>query len=161
MPGSMVSLPDNVVEVVNAQRGGFNQAIGLEFVSITPDEVVAQLTVDQRHKQPYGLVHGGVYSAMLETLCSTGAAMNVMTQGRSVVGLENTTSFLKAVRGGRLRGVATPLLAGRRSHVWEGRIYDDDERLVATGRVRLIVLEAGASAGGSKVGLQSAPGTSK
>lgn len=151
----MANFPDNIVEIANAQRGGFNQSIGLQFVSITAEEVVAELTIDAQHKQPYGLVHGGVYSAMLETLCSTGAALNVMAHSRTVVGLENTTSFLKAVRGGRLRGVATPLLAGRRSHVWEGRVYDDEERLVATGRVRLIVLEQGATAGGSKVTLQT------
>jgi len=149
----MATFPDNIVEVANKTLGGFNQALGLEFVSLTPDEIVAELEVADHHKQPYGLVHGGVYSAVIETLCSAGAALNVMSGGRTVVGLENNTSFLRAVRSGRLRGVATPLVMGRRSHVWEARITDGKDKLVATGRVRLIVLEPGAAAGGKKVGM--------
>ena len=149
----MVTFPDNIVEVANKTRGGFNQALGLEFVSLTPDEIVGELEVADHHKQPYGLVHGGVYSAVIETLCSTGAALNVLGQGRTAVGLENTTSFIRAVRSGTLRGIATPLTKGRRSQVWEARITDARDRLVATGRVRLMVLEAGASAGGEKVGM--------
>lgn len=147
----MEQFPDNVVELINARLGGHEKAMGLSFVSATPDEFVAQLEVGQQHLQTYGLVHGGVLAGMVETVCSVAAALNVFARGCSVVGLDNATSFLRAVRSGNLRCTATPLARGRRSHVWEAQIVDDDHRLVASGRVRLLVLERGASAAGQSV----------
>jgi len=147
----MIPFPDNMVDLVNERMGGFNRNIGLRFVSVQPDEFVAELEIGDQHRQPYGLVHGGVYASMVETVCSTGAALSVFAEGRTTVGLENATSFLKAVREGTLRCTATPLVRGRRSHVWEARIEDDEGRTVAAGRVRMMVLEPGAAAAGSTV----------
>jgi len=150
----MSELPDNAVEMINARLGGFNQALGLSFVRATADAFVAQLEIGPHHLQPYGLVHGGVLAGMIETVCSTGAAVEVLQRGCSAVGLENSTSFLRAVRGGTLRCVARPLTRGRRTQVWEGRILDGDGQLVASGRVRLLVLEPGARADGEAVALK-------
>jgi 1,4-dihydroxy-2-naphthoyl-CoA hydrolase len=146
-----MDLPPGVVEMINAQLGPFNKHIGLRFVSAATDEFVSELTIEEHHRQPYGLVHGGVYSSLVETTCSTGAAVTVFTEGKTAVGLENSTSFLKAVRGGILRCTARPLVCGSRSHVWQADITDDDGRLVATGRVRMMILEPGASAGGKQL----------
>lgn len=71
------------------------------------------------HLQAYGIVHGGVYAGIIESLASVGAAIHALAEGKSVVGLENHTSFLRAVRSGTLHGVAKPLTRGRRSPVWE------------------------------------------
>ena len=150
----MDEFPDNAVELINENLGGFNKAMALKFTKATPDKYVAELEISDCHMQPYGLVHGGVYSGMIETLCSTGAALAVWGENKSTVGLENNTSFLKAVRGGRLRCTATPLVMGKRSHVWEASIHDDQNRLVATGRVRLMVLEPGATIAGREVGMK-------
>lgn len=149
------ALPENVVEVLNATRGGFNTLIGLQFTQVSYDEVCAEIPVSPDLHQPYGLVHGGIYSTMIETLASVGAAMTAMPRGQTTVGLENSTSFLKAVRDGTLHGRATPLTRGRRTQVWEVSIRDDDDRLVATGRVRMICLEGGAAVAGETVGLKS------
>lgn len=146
--------PDNVIDLINEQLGGYNNVIGLRFVEAVPDRFVAELEIDDRHLQPYGLVHGGVYAGMIESLCSTGAALSVWTEGKSTVGLENTTAFLRAVRSGTLRGTARPLVRGRRSHVWEAEIKDDRNRLVASGRVRLMVLDPGAAADGETVAMK-------
>lgn len=150
----MIPLPENVTEMVNAHIMGFDAAMGLRFVSITADEIVAEMVVGEQHQQPYGLVHGGVYAGMIEAVCSTGAAVTVMPEGRNAVGLENTTSFLRATRSGVLRCTATPVHRGRRSHVWEAEVRDDEGRLVATGRVRMMILEAGSAAGGETVELK-------
>ena len=150
----MDRFPDNVLELINANLGGFNNALGLRFIKAEPDEYVAEIEIDDRHLQPYGLVHGGVYAAMIETLCSTGAALTVWAEKKHTVGLENNTSFLKAVRKGRLRCTARPLVLGSRSHVWEADIRDDQDRLVAAGRVRLMVLEPGAAVAGRQVDLE-------
>ena len=150
--------PENVVSLINERLGGFNKAIGLRFVEASPDRFVAELEIDERHLQPYGLVHGGVYAGMIESLCSTGAALSVWNEGKNTVGLENTTAFLRAVRSGTLRGTARPLTRGRRSHVWEAEIKDDRDRLVASGRVRLMVLDPGAEADGETVTLEASLG---
>lgn len=148
---TLPELPENVVEMLNATRGGFNKMIGLEFTKVTYDEVRAELPVTPDLHQPYGLVHGGIYSAMIETLASVGTAIHAMPQGRNTVGLENNTSFLKAVRRGTLHGIATPLTRGKRTHVWRVDVRDDDDRLVATGRVRMICLEQDAAVAGESV----------
>jgi len=150
----MSAFPDNVLELINANLGGFNNSLGLRFTKAVEDEYVAEIEISDRHLQPYGLVHGGVYATMIETLCSTGAALTVCGENKNTVGLENNTSFLQAVRGGRLRCTARPLVLGKRSHVWEAGIHDDQDRLVASGRVRLMVLEPGAAVAGREVGLQ-------
>lgn len=153
----MEPFADDVIDLINQRLGGYNNAQGLRFVEASADRLVARLEIDDRHRQPYGLVHGGVYAGMIESLCSTGAALTVWDQGRSTVGLENTTTFLRAVRSGTLRGIARPLVCGRRSHVWEADILDDRDRLVACGRVRLIVLEPGGEADGKLVALEGNP----
>ena len=153
----MKPFPEDVVKIVNGVLGGYDRMVGLRFVSITPEACVAEIEVGEVHRQPYGLVHGGVYTGMIESVCSTGAALRVMSEGKSTVGLENSTAFLRAVRSGTLRCTARPAFTGRRTHVWEGEIHDEEGRLVATGRVRLIVLEPGSEAAGEAVGIASSP----
>jgi 1,4-dihydroxy-2-naphthoyl-CoA hydrolase len=143
-------LSNDLVAELNAIRGGFNQALGLRFVSADYDEVVAEIELGPEHLQPYGIVHGGVYAAMVETLASVGAALNLGVLGLHTVGLDNHTSFLKAVRTGTLRGTARPLARGRRTQVWEVSITCE-EQLVASGRVRLLGVEHGATVGGEAV----------
>ena len=99
----MEAFPENVLELINSNLGGFNNAMGLHFTKAAPDEYIAEMEITDRHLQPYGLVHGGVYAGMIETLCATGAALAVWEENKHTVGLENNTSFLRAVRGGRLR----------------------------------------------------------
>lgn len=130
---------------------GFDAAMQFELVSASADAVVLEYTVDERHRQPYGIVHGGVHCAAVESACSTGAAMSAMPRGQAVVGVENHTSFIHAVREGRVRVTATPLTRGRRSQLWEAVSRDADGRIVASGRVRLLCLEPGSDLAGEKV----------
>jgi uncharacterized protein (TIGR00369 family) len=131
---------------------GYDRMIGLRFVRASRDEVVAEYVVDERHLQPYGIVHGGVHCGVVETVCSTGAALDALERGQAVVGLENHTSFVRAVRAGkRIRVTATPVTRGRRSQLWEAVSRDEDGRIVSSGRVRLICLEPGSDLAGEKV----------
>jgi uncharacterized protein (TIGR00369 family) len=143
----------DVVALLNAHRGGFERMLGLTFTRVTPDEVVCEVPVGPNLTQPYGLVHGGVYASIIETLASTGAALDAMTRGQSAVGLENTTSFVHAVRAGTLIGTAVPVHRGRRTQVWQVEVRDGDGKLAATGRVRMLCLEAGAAIAGETVAL--------
>jgi uncharacterized protein (TIGR00369 family) len=81
-----------------------------------------------------------------------GAFLFAQERGQHVVGLENNTSFVRAVReGARLRAIATPVTRGRQTQVWEARVLDDEDRLVATGRVRLLCLQPDQSLAGEQV----------
>lgn len=140
--------------ILNTQRDGWSAAMGLRYVRVTLDEVVAELTVGPQHLQAYGIVHGGVHAGVIETLASVGAALNAMSRGQSVVGLENHTSFLHAVREGTLRAVARPLTRGRRSQLWEGTVSDASGRVAATGRVRVLCLEPDANLAGKKPAME-------
>ena len=104
------------------------------------------------HRQPHGIVHGGVYASMIESLASIGGALEAMKYGKTVVGLENHTSFVRAMRAGALRGTARPLTRGRRSQAWEVTLVDANGALIATGRVRLLVLEPDAAVAGAELG---------
>lgn len=147
----MSSDTPDAAQWLNDNNMGWNAAMGLRFVRASADEVVAELEVGERHLQPYGVIHGGVHAGVVETVCSTGAALWAMPQGLSVVGLENATSFLRAARGGRLTVTATPLARGRRTQVWRAAVRDDEDRLVAEGKVRLLCLEEGATLAGQGV----------
>lgn len=149
---------EDFAEIISAAQGeGWSRAMGLRLVRATREEVVGEMTIQPCHLQAYGIVHGGVYAGIIESLASIGAAIHSMAEGKSVVGLENHTSFLRATREGTLHAVATPLTRGRRSPVWECAIRDDQNRLVATGRVRLLALDAGAEVAGAKVIVASGP----
>lgn len=145
---------EDFAAIIEAASGeGWSRAMGLRLVRATREEVVAEMVIQPCHLQAYGIVHGGVYAGIIESLASIGAAVHAMSEGKSVVGLENHTSFLRATREGTLHAVATPLSRGRRSPVWECAIRDDRQRLVATGRVRLLVLDPGAEIAGEKAGV--------
>jgi uncharacterized protein (TIGR00369 family) len=132
--------PPDAAAVLNEHRDGWCTAMDLRFVRVTKDEVVAEWTVASQHLQAYGIVHGGVHCGVIETVASVGAAMVAADRGQKVVGLENSTSFIRAVGPGEvLRATAKPLTRGRTTQVWEASIVSaSDGKLVATGRVRLI-----------------------
>lgn len=119
---------------------GWIEVIGLELVVVTAEEVVAQWSVEPRHLQPQGIVHGGVYASVVETCCSVGALL-AAPAGKAVVGVENHTSFIRPVREGRLFARAVPLHAGRRAQLWECSITDTGQRLIATGRLRALCVD--------------------
>lgn len=123
-------------------HGGFVGGLGLVFDGLEDGGVRAHLDCGPAHHQPYGIVHGGVYAAIVETLASISAALDVEAQGKVVVGVSNATDFLRAHRSGRIDAVATPIHRGRLQHVWVVEITRaSDGKLVARGQVRLQVLE--------------------
>jgi uncharacterized protein (TIGR00369 family) len=148
--------PMDYSELANAVRGGFEQALGLAFTRVTPDEVVAELPITPALHQPYGLVHGGVYASLIETVCSTGAGVCAALEGRSSVGQDNATQFLRGTRQGTLTARALPVHKGRRTHVWSAEVRDGEGRLVATGTVRLMIVEPDEGVGGAPVRLPGA-----
>lgn len=121
-------------------RDGFLHAMGMRVVSASGDEVVIEWEVERKHHQPMGVVHGGVFAGAVETACSIGAGMAARARNpdMTAVGLDNHTSFIRAVRTGTLRCVARPVTRGSRTQVWHADVTDADGRVVSTGSVRLL-----------------------
>jgi uncharacterized protein (TIGR00369 family) len=120
---------------------GLAGLLGMEFLEITPDRVVLQWQVGPEHHQPYGLVHGGVHCAAVETAASIAGAAWLGDRG-NVVGVSNQTDFLRGVRDGTLTATATPIHRGRLQQLWLVEIRDEADRLVARGQVRLQNIES-------------------
>ena len=118
-----------------------DDSLGLVLDLLSPERVEGHVDAGPAHHQPYGIVHGGVYCSMVETLASVAAAMRVLAEGRICVGVSNTTDFLRATSDGRLTGVATPLHVGRLQHLWQVVITREDGKVAARGQVRLQVLD--------------------
>lgn len=137
---------------INDRPEGWLQSMGVNFTHASKDEVRCELVVGPQHLQAYGIVNGGVHCGLIESCASVGAYLFAQQRGQHVVGLENSTSFIRAVRAGsKLHVVATPVTRGRQTQVWEGRILDDQDRVVATGRVRLLCLAPEQSLAGEQV----------
>ncbi len=121
---------------------GLAAALGLRLDAATADEVVITWTADERHLQPFGLVHGGVYCAVHETVASVGGSLWYAERGQ-VVGVNNTTDFLRTCRPGDvLTSKGSPVHRGRLQQLWAMETYDAQHRLVARGQVRLQNLPA-------------------
>ena len=117
---------------------GFDSELGLTYQELTPDGARAQLEIHDRLLQPWGIVHGGVYCSMVESMASTAAYTWISANGGgAVVGVNNNTDFLRAIGSGTVYGTATPVHRGRRQQLWIVTIAGSGDRLVARGQVRL------------------------
>ncbi len=128
---------DHGVEVLG-EDGFAGTTLGLQWDTLASDRVTAHLDVDERHHQPYGIVHGGVWCSMIESMASIAAALRIAPAGKLCVGVSNATDFLRSHRSGRIDGVATPVHVGRLQQLWQVELTRaDDGKAVARGQVRL------------------------
>ena len=117
---------------------GLWDSSSLVLDEVSGDRVRARASLDERHHQPYGLVHGGVYATLVEQLASIGACAAVRDQGMFAVGTHNATDFLRPVVTADLDLVAEPIFQGRTQQVWTVELRRaDDRKLVAKGQLRL------------------------
>jgi uncharacterized protein (TIGR00369 family) len=117
--------------------------LGIEIVEATKEKVVARMPVGPVVHQPFGLLHGGASVVLAETAASTGGWMNVDQEKEHVVGIEINANHLRAKRDGMLTAVATPVHVGKRTHVWNVHITDEDGKAVCVSRCTLAVVKAG------------------
>ena len=114
--------------------------IGIEFTTIGDDFLEAKMPVDNRTRQPLGLLHGGASVALAETLGSVAATLCV-DESKFCVGLEINANHIKAVRDGFVKGITKPIHIGKQTQVWEIRITNDSDELVCISRITMAVLE--------------------
>src|SRR5689334_13109331 len=132
----MTALPDwyHAVDVT-----GLPVTLGIEMLELTPNRVVATMPVDDRTRQPFGILHGGASVALAETVASLGSAANVDREEFAAVGLEINANHLRAKRDGMITATATPVHIGRTTHVWDVRIVDEDARPVCISRCTIAI----------------------
>jgi 1,4-dihydroxy-2-naphthoyl-CoA hydrolase len=118
---------------------GFDRLYGLELLEIGDEHVRGRVPVRDDLKQPAGLVHGGVYAAIAESLATNGTAAAVFPAGNTALGLSNQTSFMRPITSGSIHAVARPRHRGRTTWVWEVELSDDEDRLCALTRVTVAV----------------------
>ncbi len=115
--------------------------IGIRFSEVGDNYLKATMPVDHRTIQPYGLLHGGASVALAETLGSVGAAMVIDPEQYICVGQEINANHIRGVKSGSVTGIATPIHLGSSSHVWEIKIYDENEKLVCISRLTVAILK--------------------
>lgn len=122
-------------------RKGLAAHLAIEFTEIGEDFLRARMPVDDRTRQPFGLLHGGASVVLAETMGSIGAHLVVDPEKFQCVGQEINANHIRAVKDGFVTGTARPVHIGKRSHVWEIRIVDEPGRLVCISRLTMAVLD--------------------
>ena len=114
--------------------------LGIEFTEFGDDYISATMPVDQRTHQPMGLLHGGASVVLAETLGSTAATL-ACPEGFVCVGLEINANHIRAVRSGLVTGITRALHIGRSTHVWEIKIYDQEQKMNCISRITMSVIK--------------------
>jgi uncharacterized protein (TIGR00369 family) len=124
---------------VNEHLRGYDRLYGIEFVEISETVVRARLKVREEVLQPFGLLHGGVYASIAESMASLATGVAVMPGGDTAMGLSNNTSFLRPITEGTVHATATRLHRGRTTWIWDVSFRDDAERTCAVTRMTIAV----------------------
>jgi uncharacterized protein (TIGR00369 family) len=127
------------IELPHKLTHGFDALYGLELTELSDERVSARVGVRDELKQPAGLVHGGVYAAIAESIASLATGLAVMPDGKLAMGLSNQTSFLRPITEGTIHATAIRKHAGRSTWVWEVEITDDHDRLCVLTRMTVAV----------------------
>jgi 1,4-dihydroxy-2-naphthoyl-CoA hydrolase len=122
--------------------GTLDDVLGFELLEASATMARARFAVSNRVRQPLGLVHGGAYAALAESMVSATTHVAVAEDGNMAVGQSNSTSFLRPILEGTVHAEARPLHSGRTSWVWDVEFRDDDGRLCAISRVTIAVRPA-------------------
>ena len=131
--------PISVESITALSAGCAVSHLGMEFLEVGDDFIRGRVPVDERTRQPYGLLHGGVSVALAETLGSV-AAGHVAAEGHAVVGLDINANHLKSARSGWVTGIARPVHIGRSTQVWHIDMHNDDGELTCVSRLTMAVL---------------------
>ena len=118
---------------------GFAEEIGVEWLDLAPDGASARIAIEPRHLQPSGIVHGGVFASLAESLTSATTYDAVREEGMVAMGQANDTSFLRPISGGHATASAKPRHRGRTTWIWDVEIADDEGRVCALSRVTIAV----------------------
>ncbi len=127
------------LELPHQAERGFDALYGLQITELSGAVAAGHVVVGDQHKQPAGLVHGGVFASIAESLASLGTASEVWQQDKVVTGMSNQTSFMRPIVGGSIHARAISRHRGRTTWVWDAEMTDDEGRICALARVTIAV----------------------
>ena len=131
----------NIDTVNQMSRNTMVEHLGIEMIEVGEQHMTAKMPVDERTKQPLGLLHGGASVALAETLGSVAGHCVVDTRKQYCVGLEINANHVKSAKSGYVYGTTRPIYVGKRTHIWEIRITNEKEELVCISRITLAVID--------------------
>ncbi len=121
-------------------KGTMDEHIGIECLEIGDNFIKARMPVDHRTKQAYGLLHGGASCVLAESIGSIASALVIDSSKFFCVGLEINANHIRSAKKGFVTGIATPLHLGSSTHVWDIKIYDENEKLVCVSRLTVAII---------------------
>lgn len=130
-----------IEELNDLGQGTMAEILGMKFVEIGEDSLKLQMPVNERTKQPYGLLHGGASAAMAETIGSVASSMCINNERQICVGMEINCNHLKGISKGFVVATAKPIHIGASSHVWDIRIEDEGNKLICVSRLTVAILK--------------------
>ena len=137
----MINSDVTLTSLNQMSQGTLLEHLGIEFTDVTSETISAKMPVDHRTRQPMGLLHGGASVALAESIGSVASYLSVDTEKQACVGLDINANHLKGVREGWVYGTAQALHLGRRTHVWEIRVTNEDQQLVCISRLTVAVID--------------------
>ncbi len=139
----MIKIPASLEALQSIAQNTMSAHLGIEFTGVGVDFVSAKMPVDQRTKQPFGILHGGASVALAETLGSVASSLCIDLNKAYPVGLEINANHIRSVSEGYVYGTARPLHLGRRTHVWDIQIVNEDKKLVCVSRLTVMIVAKG------------------
>jgi 1,4-dihydroxy-2-naphthoyl-CoA hydrolase len=133
--------PIYTAEYLNQHKSNMTAHLGIEYIEVNEHHLIAKMPVDHRTMQPMGILHGGASVVLAETLGSLGSMTHLDLSKQYPVGLEINANHLRSVNGGFVFGKATPIHLGRRTHVWEIKIINEEEKLVCISRLTVAIVD--------------------
>jgi 1,4-dihydroxy-2-naphthoyl-CoA hydrolase len=131
-----------IEEINSLNKSTLMEALGIECVEIGEDYIISTMPVDERTRQPMGLLHGGASAALIESVGSMGSQLLMDVSKEYSVGLEINANHIGSVRSGKVKAVGRIIHAGKRTHLWQVDIFDmETEKLVCTGRLTCMVIQ--------------------
>lgn len=118
---------------------GFDREVGVEWIDLNPDDARARIEIQPRHLQPYGIVHGGLYATLAESLCSASTHGAVWEDGMVAMAQANDTTFLRPLGEGHINASAKTRHRGRTTWIWDVEMSDDEGRVCALSRMTIAV----------------------
>ncbi|RLD37456.1 MAG: thioesterase [Bacteroidetes bacterium] len=127
-------------QINKTSKGTMMEVLGIEYMIVEPGYIKAKMPVDERTRQPFGILHGGASLALAETIGSIGSAVLMADKNVEVRGAGITANHIKAVKSGWVFGEARTIHVGKNTHIWDIQIKDEDGNLVSTARLTNFIL---------------------
>jgi 1,4-dihydroxy-2-naphthoyl-CoA hydrolase len=131
----------NLADIIAMNEHTMESFLGIEFIEIGEDYLKARMPVNEKTRQPYGIMHGGASCVLAETIASVAAVFCVDAEKQVCVGIEINTSHVHSIKSGWVIGTAHPLHLGKSTQLWEIPIEDEEGKLISMNRLRIAVLD--------------------